>query len=81
MTALRSLSIKGEIAELIWEVPDDLAPEHNHVHQAALLAYQDDRADPLSSARPVMRICAPARHPSSGTASTLTDLLKPQRGN
>ncbi len=38
--AFRRLSADGEIADLIWEAPGDLAAEHNQAHEAAMLAYQ-----------------------------------------
>jgi hypothetical protein len=37
---LRNLRSGGDIADLIWEAPDDLADEHNLAHQAALRAYE-----------------------------------------
>ena len=37
---LRRLAEQGEIADLTWEAPDDLAAEHARVFQAAIAAYQ-----------------------------------------
>jgi hypothetical protein len=34
----------GEIADIIWEAPDDLAAEHGHVFEAAMLAYRAGNA-------------------------------------
>lgn len=39
-TTLRRLASEGEIADLTWEAPDDLAAEHGQVFQAAIAAYQ-----------------------------------------
>ena len=39
--ALRHLAGGGEIADLTWEAPDDLAAGHAQAFQAALAAYQD----------------------------------------
>ena len=43
-TTLRRLAAEGEIADLTWEAPDDIAAEHGQVFQAAIAAYQ--AADP-----------------------------------
>jgi len=37
---LRRLAGQGEIADLTWEAPDDLAAEHSQVFRAAIAAYQ-----------------------------------------
>jgi len=47
---LRHLAAGGEIADLIWEVPDELVAEHGQVFQAAIRAYHaadSERADEL----------------------------------
>ena len=38
--ALRQLAAGSEIADLIWEAPDQLAAEHGQVFQAAMRAYR-----------------------------------------
>jgi len=40
ISALKQLSARGEIADLIWEAPEDIVREHNRRHQAAMQAYQ-----------------------------------------
>lgn len=48
--ALRRLAGQGEIADLTWEAPDDLAAEHARMFQAAIAAYQaaePERAEKL----------------------------------
>jgi hypothetical protein len=42
-STLRHLCAKSEIAELVWEAPQDLAAEHNQAHEAALKAYYAGR--------------------------------------
>jgi hypothetical protein len=42
---LRRLAGQGEIADLTWEAPDDLAAEHGQVFQAAIAAYQAAEAE------------------------------------
>ena len=47
---LRQLAAGGEIADLIWEAPDELTAEHGQVFQAAIRAYHaadSERADEL----------------------------------
>jgi hypothetical protein len=47
---LRRLAGQGEIADLTWEAPDDLAAEHGQVFGAAIAAYQaaePERAEEL----------------------------------
>jgi len=47
---LRQLADGSEIADLIWEAPDDLAAEHTQVFQAAMRAYSagdSERAEQL----------------------------------
>jgi hypothetical protein len=47
---LRRLARPGEIADLTWEAPDDLAAEHAQVFQTAIAAYQaaePERAEKL----------------------------------
>jgi hypothetical protein len=46
---LRRLAGQGEIADLTWEAPDDVAAEHARVFQAAIAAYQ--AADPVRAER------------------------------
>jgi hypothetical protein len=36
---LRRMAGQGEIADLIWEAPEDLTSDHHHVFQAAMHAY------------------------------------------
>lgn len=43
LNVFRKLCAAGEIADLVWEAPDDLAAEHNRLHQAAIRAYQNER--------------------------------------
>lgn len=38
---LRDLCAGGDIADLVWEVPDELAAEHDLAFSAAMRAYQD----------------------------------------
>jgi hypothetical protein len=40
ISVLRQMCARGEIADLIWEAPEDMAGEHNRRHQAAMQAYQ-----------------------------------------
>ena len=42
---LRKLSADGEVADLIWEAPADLAAEHGQLLQAAIQAYQAGNSD------------------------------------
>ena len=43
-TTLQRLSARGgELADLIWEAPDDLAADHGQLFQAAIQAYQRRR--------------------------------------
>ena len=42
---LRKLSADGEVADLIWEAPADLATEHGQLLQAAIQAYQAGNSD------------------------------------
>jgi len=47
---LRHLAAGSEIADLIWEAPDELTAEHGQVFQAAIRAYHAadaERADEL----------------------------------
>ncbi len=47
---LRQLAAGGEIADLIWEAPDELTAEHGQVFQAAIRAYHaadSEHADEL----------------------------------
>jgi hypothetical protein len=47
---LRRLAADSEIADLIWEAPDQLTAEHTHVFQAAMRAYnagESERAQQL----------------------------------
>jgi hypothetical protein len=37
--ALRRLAADGKLADLVWEVPEDLAAEHSQAFQAAMHAY------------------------------------------
>jgi hypothetical protein len=49
-TTLRQLATDGEIADLIWETPDELTAEHGQMFQAAIRAHRADdpeRADEL----------------------------------
>lgn len=39
LNVLRNLCIDGEIADLIWETPDEMADEHNQEFDAAMHAY------------------------------------------
>ena len=39
-TTLRRLAGEGELADLTWEAPDDLAADHGRVFQAAIAAYE-----------------------------------------
>jgi hypothetical protein len=42
--ALQCLCEHGEIADIIWEAPDDFAAEHGHVFEAAMLAHRAGNA-------------------------------------
>src|SRR6266568_2762147 len=47
---LRHLAARGEIADLVWEAPDELTAEHGQVFQAAIRAYHaahSERAEEL----------------------------------
>jgi len=47
---LRQLAIRGEIADLTWEAPDELTADHAQVFQAAIRAHHaadSERADEL----------------------------------
>lgn len=48
IVALKRLCARGQIADLIWEAPDDLAAEHGRAFDAAMRAYHagdEQRAD------------------------------------
>ena len=42
---LRHLAAESELADLIWEAPDELTAEHGQVFQAAMEAYQADDSE------------------------------------
>ena len=42
---LRHLAAGSELADLIWEAPDELTAEHGQVFQAAMEAYQADDSE------------------------------------
>lgn len=44
-TTLRHLTTGSEIADLIWEAPDDITAEHGQVFQAAIRAYHAAHAE------------------------------------
>jgi hypothetical protein len=49
-TTLRNLAAGSEIADLVWEAPDDITAEHGEAFQAALCAYHaadSERAEQL----------------------------------
>ena len=46
ITTLRQLSADGEVADLIWEAPADLAIEHGQLLQAAIQAHQAGNSEP-----------------------------------
>lgn len=46
IATLRQLSTDGEIADLIWEAPEDLAAEHGQLLQAAIRADRAGNSEP-----------------------------------
>lgn len=43
---LKNLCAQGEIADVIWEAPDELVAEHSHAYQGVILANQTGNTQP-----------------------------------
>jgi hypothetical protein len=84
---LRHLAAGGEIADLIWEAPDELTAEHGQVFQAAIRAHhaaEAERADELwEKVRPVWSQAWSANYAVleflQGTGLTRFSPVKPQQ--